>query len=45
MKPVLTKMYEARYKDNIYITLPDEMNISRVEYYFAEMLSILNYQC
>ena len=38
---VLTKMYEARYKDNIYITLLDEMNISRVEYYFAEMLSIL----
>lgn len=38
---VLTKMYEARYKDNVYITLLDEMNISRVEYYFAEMLSIL----
>ncbi|MDD2505149.1 MAG: hypothetical protein PHF21_02615 [Bacilli bacterium] len=38
---VLTKMYEAKYKDNIYITLLDEMNISRVEYYFAEMLSIL----
>lgn len=38
---VLTKMYEAKYKDNVYITLLDEMNISRVEYYFAEMLSIL----
>ncbi len=38
---VLTKMYEAKYKDNIYVTLLDEMNISRVEYYFAEMLSIL----
>lgn len=38
---VLTKMYEAKYRDNIYVTLLDEMNISRVEYYFAEMLSIL----
>src|SRR5574344_923874 len=38
---VLTKMYEAKYKNSIYITLLDEMNISRVEYYFAEMLSIL----
>ncbi|MDD2409123.1 MAG: hypothetical protein PHD03_00150 [Bacilli bacterium] len=38
---VLTKMYEAKYIDNVYITLLDEMNISRVEYYFAEMLSIL----
>ena len=38
---VLTKMYEAKYIDNVYVTLLDEMNISRVEYYFAEMLSIL----
>jgi len=38
---VLTKMYEARYTDSVYLTLLDEMNISRVEYYFAEMLSIL----
>jgi len=38
---VLTKMYEAKYRDNVYLTLLDEMNISRVEYYFAEMLSIL----
>lgn len=38
---VLTKMYEAKYDNSIYITLLDEMNISRVEYYFAEMLSIL----
>ncbi len=38
---VLKKMYEAKYKKDIYITLLDEMNISRVEYYFAEMLSIL----
>ena len=38
---ILEKMYEASYTDEIYITLLDEMNISRVEYYFAEMLSIL----
>ncbi len=38
---VLAKMYEATYKDDVYITVLDEMNISRVEYYFAEMLSIL----
>ncbi len=38
---VLTKLYEATYKDDVYLTLLDEMNISRVEYYFAEMLSIL----
>lgn len=38
---VLTKMYEAKYDNRIYITVLDEMNISRVEYYFAEMLSIL----
>ncbi len=38
---VLTKLYEATYKEDVYLTLLDEMNISRVEYYFAEMLSIL----
>jgi hypothetical protein len=38
---VLAKMYEASYTDDVYITVLDEMNISRVEYYFAQMLSIL----
>lgn len=38
---VLMKMYEANHNDKIYITVLDEMNIARVEYYFAEMLSIL----
>lgn len=38
---VLSKMYEASYIDNVYLTILDEMNIARVEYYFAEMLSIL----
>ena len=38
---VLKKMYEALYKEEVYVTILDEMNIARVEYYFAEMLSIL----
>ncbi|HOU09865.1 MAG TPA: hypothetical protein PL044_06420 [Clostridiales bacterium] len=38
---VLKKMYEATYKDDIFIVIMDEMNIARVEYYFAELLSIL----
>ena len=38
---LLYKMYEANYNDNIYITVLDEMNIARVEYYFAEFLSLL----
>lgn len=38
---VLSKLYESTYKEDVYLTLLDEMNISRVEYYFAEMLSIL----
>jgi len=38
---LLKKMYEATYKDDIFITIMDEMNIARVEYYFAELLSIL----
>lgn len=38
---ILEKMYEAQYNEEVYITLLDEMNISRVEYYFAEMLSVL----
>ena len=38
---VLKKMYEAGYNDDVYVAVLDEMNIARVEYYFAEMLSIL----
>lgn len=38
---VLAKMYEAHFIDTVYLTILDEMNIARVEYYFAEMLSIL----
>ncbi|MBP3442899.1 MAG: hypothetical protein J6L62_08870, partial [Clostridia bacterium] len=38
---VLKKMYEATFKEDIFVTVLDEMNIARVEYYFAELLSIL----
>ena len=38
---LLYKMYEADYNEEIYITVLDEMNIARVEYYFAEFLSLL----
>jgi hypothetical protein len=38
---ILKTLYEAGYTDDIYTVILDEMNISRVEYYFAEMLSIL----
>lgn len=38
---VLKELYLAGYTDDIYTVILDEMNIARVEYYFAEMLSIL----
>ena len=38
---LLEKMYEANYSTDMYITVLDEMNIARVEYYFAEFLSLL----
>lgn len=38
---VMRRIYEASYNDDINIVVLDEMNIARVEYYFAEMLSIL----
>ncbi|MDD3995177.1 MAG: hypothetical protein PHC42_00515 [Bacilli bacterium] len=38
---VLKEIYKAGYTDDVYTVILDEMNISRVEYYFAEMLSIL----
>ena len=40
----LLKLYEASYNpDRIHIFVLDEMNISRVEYYFADFLSVLEY--
>ena len=38
---VLKRIYESSFNDDINIIILDEMNIARVEYYFAEMLSIL----
>ena len=38
---LLAEIYTAGYTDDVYTIILDEMNISRVEYYFAEMLSIL----
>ncbi len=37
----LTAVYEANYYRDPHIVILDEMNIARVEYYFAEILSIL----
>jgi hypothetical protein len=39
--PLLEKLYEASYTDKLYVVVLDEMNIARVEYYFAEFLSLL----
>lgn len=38
---VLRRIYEASFNDDVNLIILDEMNIARVEYYFAEMLSIL----
>ena len=38
---LLQKLYGANHDDQMYITVLDEMNIARVEYYFAEFLSLL----
>ena len=37
----LRRVYASGYNDDINFILLDEMNIARIEYYFAEMLSIL----
>ena len=40
----LINLYEANYNpDKLYFYVLDEMNISRVEYYFADFLSVLEY--
>ncbi|MBR6999294.1 MAG: AAA family ATPase [Lachnospiraceae bacterium] len=38
---LLKKLYEARYNDEINVIVLDEMNIARVEYYFADFLSLM----
>ncbi len=37
----LEAIYETTYRDDICIVVLDEMNLARVEYYFAELLSLL----
>lgn len=40
----LVELYRANYEpDKVYVFVLDEMNISRVEYYFADLLSVLEY--
>jgi hypothetical protein len=38
---LLCDLYKANLTDDIYTVVLDEMNIARVEYYFAEFLSLL----
>ena len=38
---VLRRIYESAFNDDVNVMVLDEMNIARVEYYFAEMLSIM----
>jgi 5-methylcytosine-specific restriction endonuclease McrBC GTP-binding regulatory subunit McrB len=38
---VLRRIYEASFTDDINVIILDELNIARVEYYFAEMLSLM----
>ena len=38
---LLYKLYEAGASKDVYTVVLDEMNIARVEYYFAEFLSVL----
>ena len=40
---LLEELYESNFDDKIYIIVLDEVNIARVEYYFAEFLSLLEY--
>lgn len=37
----LRAIYEATYRDDINLVVLDEMNLARIEYYFAEFLSIM----
>ena len=37
----LMKLYEATYRDDIELMILDELNLARIEYYFAEILSVL----
>lgn len=41
--PLLKELYRANFTDQIFIIVLDEVNIARIEYYFAEFLSLLEY--
>ncbi len=40
---LLVELYKSNLNDKIYIIVLDEVNIARIEYYFAEFLSLLEY--
>lgn len=39
--PLLCQIYESNLVDRPFISILDEMNIARIEYYFADILSLL----
>ena len=41
--PLLKELYKSNFSDKIFIIVLDEVNIARIEYYFAEFLSLLEY--
>ena len=41
--PLLKELYRSNFSDQIFIIVLDEVNIARIEYYFAEFLSLLEY--
>lgn len=41
--PLLKELYRSNFSDRIFIIVLDEVNIARIEYYFAEFLSLLEY--
>ncbi len=40
---LLEELYESTFDDKMYLIVLDEVNIARIEYYFAEFLSLLEY--
>ena len=43
MTDFLRNLYSASYTDSTTLMVLDEMNLSRIEYYFADLLSVLEY--
>ena len=41
--PFLENLYKASYSEKTNVMVLDEMNLSRIEYYFADFLSIMEY--